>query len=227
MSDRAARSALLTPLLALSLGACAAPVLVDRDEAVPVPARATWAWARRDSTARYEREPAFNDEILNQRLQRAIDTAMQAKGFRRVDDPSTADFILSYHMGLMGGGHGGYQRSAVAIGVGFGSGWPRGGPYGYGSPYLPWGWYSPWGWYGPWGWNAYGSWGWFGPPVLGPRVAGRPTFYRDGALLLLLRQRTTGLVAWQGQYVMDRYDARHLTQEQAQHLVDRLLADLR
>ena len=180
---------------AVLLAACAPAVRSQRDETVPVPQGATWAWAapdtaRRenpDSGARPETRqppgrrawagPDGGDEtgavaIPRQRLRRAVEAAMLAHHFARTADPASADFLLSVTLGE--GGRrpammGGPPPVAVSIGVGIrgGRGWR--GPWGY--PYGAW---MPFGWYQPWGFGYYGYplWGYatipawgYGPPM--------------------------------------------------------------
>ncbi len=40
--------------------------------------------------------PGVGNEIVHQRIQSAIARELQAKGFKLVDDPSTADFVVRY-----------------------------------------------------------------------------------------------------------------------------------
>lgn len=187
-----------------SAAACAPTISSDRDEFISIPQGATWAWGARDTTGRYERDPALSNEITHQRLQRAIEAAMQAKGFRQTADTSQAEFLLTYYMGV--------RRSSMAgrAAVGMGFGW-----------YGGWGRYDPWGWYRPWGW------GWYGPPWWGGAMTTMyPRPYGEGMLVALLRQRSTLDVAWRAQYNMDGYDAHRLSRGRVQEVVNKLFNDL-
>lgn len=188
-----------------SAAACAPAISSDRDEFIPIPQGATWAWGPRDTAALDERDPALGNEIVHQRLQRAIEAAMQAKGFHKTADTSQAEFLLTYYMGV--------RRSAMAgtAVVGMGFGWHGG-----------WGRYHPWGRYSPWGWG----WGWYGSPMWGAAMTMYPRAYGEGMLVAHLRQRSTGDVAWRAQYNMDVYDAHRLSRGRVQEVVNRLFNDL-
>jgi hypothetical protein len=191
--------------LALTLAACAPSVRSDRDETIPVPRGATWTWGAHDSASRFQRDPTLSNEILNQRFHRAIEATMLAKGYRQVTEGGEADFVLTYHMGVARGRPMG--RANVAVGVGFGHG----------------------GRYRPWGWGPYDRWGWgmYGPPMWGVGYgAAYPVAYREGVLLVLLRLRSSGDVAWQGQYDWDVYDSQRVSQQQVQKLVSRIFESL-
>jgi hypothetical protein len=183
-----------------ALAACAPAVRSDRDESIPIPRGATWAWemtggtrqpyepAASDSGAErarprammeprqgmdgYDRDIPFDDVIFSQRFRRAAETAMQAKGFHKVDDPSQAEFLLTFDMGGM----------RVR----------RGGMPGYG-------------------------------PYPGP-YRGSP---RDTRLVVMLKQRERGDVAWRASYVMDMYDMRESSQATAQKIANKVLRELR
>jgi hypothetical protein len=203
-----------------SAAACGPTIRSDRDEAILLPHGATWAWGVRDTTERSDRGPALNDEIVQQRFRRAIEGAMQAKGFRQADDPSQADFLLTFTRGIRGAGAG-PGRVMTAAGVGFYGGWG----------YHPWGWYGPRGFYRPWGFYQPWGWGYFGAPVWGGFVTPMyPAGYRsygESALVAVLRQRSTGDVAWRGRVASDVYDTRRLSQERVQEIVNKLFEDLR
>ena len=236
----------------LLLAACGPAIRTARDEAIPIPQGATWAWGPREGVPRaagpraggeaprptgpraYEPRPdepraddaqdpgglaVPGDEIVLQRFQRAVTAAMQAKGFHQVDAPADADFLLT--VGFRAGGPPGV-RSNTGIGIGIGGMWGGRGRRGW---YSPWG--GPWGagsWgrggmYVPWGWSWYGPMGWGQVPMGG---YGRPMAYRESALVAMLRQRSTGYLAWRGQVATDGYAAGHLTQERMNGLVAKL-----
>jgi hypothetical protein len=201
-----------------ALAACGPTVRSDRDENIPVPRGATWAWGLRDTTASARRGPV-SSEIVQQRFQRAIEETMQAKGYHEVGDTSQADFVLTSRFGE--------RRDAtapvagrMAVGVGVYGGWG----------YQPWGFYRPWG-YRPFGFYHPWGWGWYGAPVWGGVVApAYPVGYRsyeDGALIVVLRHRATGYVAWTGRVTPDQYGSRRLSQERVQEIVNQLFKDLR
>jgi hypothetical protein len=199
------------------LAACGPTVRSDRDESIPVPQGATWAWGARDTTAGYQRGPA-SGEIVEQRFRRAVEATMLAKGYREVADTAQADFALTYRFGERRAGAG-VARSHAVVGFGFYGGW--GHPWGFGRP----GFYRPWGFYQPWGW------GWYGAPAWGGYVTpAYPVGYRsyeDGTLLVVLRHRATGYVAWSGRVTPDEYGSRRMSQDNVQEIVNRLFKDLR
>ncbi len=158
MTSRGWFSPIIVVTAALAAG-CAPSIRSERDDNIPIPQGATWAWANVASAAqdtgaarRYiPRRYTSNevDPIVQQRFRRAIESAMRAKGLRRAEDTAQADFVLGFSFE----GTDAYRRPAVAPVVGFG--YYGGGyrPWGFGAP---WGFYRPWGYYGPWG----GPWGW-------------------------------------------------------------------
>jgi len=203
--------------------ACGPRISSDRDESIAIPHGATWAWASRDSTTPGERNVAESHEIMHQRFRRALEAGMLSKGFHKVDDPAQADFTLSYHVGVpqQGGRQAGHPRVAVATAFYGGWGW---------GPYYPWGpWYG--GRFGRRGFAPYGGfgWGWYGPPVFGWGMAfPYPYAYgpnRSSLVIAILRQSSSGQVAWSGQIVTDEYDA-NMPMKQVQKVVNKLLEGL-
>jgi hypothetical protein len=225
----------------LLLAACGPAIRSARDEAIPIPQGATWAWGPREAGPREDgpreagprgalppsdgaRGPSGaalpGDEIVLQRFQRAVAAAMQTKGFLQVEAPADADFLLT--VGFRAAGPRG-PRGATTIGIGFGGMWGGRGRRGWYAPWGggPWG-YGPWGggWMVvPWGWPWYGPMGWAQVPLSG---AYGPMAYRESALVAMLRQRSTGYLAWRGQVATDGYAAGHLTQERMDALVAKL-----
>lgn len=204
---------------AMSLAAaCASRISSDRDETIPIPQGATWAWSAREAAARYDDDPTSHNEIVAQRFRRAMEGAMQARGFQKVEDASQADFLLSFRFG--GAERQPRARTAAVVGVGW---------------YDPWLWgpYPRRGWYGRpgWGWYGWPGWGFYGPPLWGGAMIPMYQAYPAGpgaiSLVALLRQRSTGYVAWRGQYLIDPYDAQRVSQGRVQEIVDRLFRNLR
>jgi len=157
-------------------------------------------------------DPLRQNEVLLQRFQRAIEAKMESKGFRRVQEASEADFLLSVHLGMSRGGPGRTAAASVGVGVGWGGwgGWRR----------RPgWGWYAP----------NYWDWGWYGPPVWGSvGYVPYPTPRLDGGVVVaLLRERASGQVAWRGQYNADVYDAYQMSEGRVRKVVDQLFEQLR
>jgi hypothetical protein len=207
----------------VSVASCASGIRSDRDESIPVPQGSTWGWASPDTLSRGERGPSPVSEIVQQRFRRAIEAAMLAKGYHQAADAAEADFVLSARFGEPREGVPARRNTAVVVGVSTGWGYR---PWGFGrfGFYRPWGPYEPWGFYQPWGWGFYGApvWGGFGP-AYGP---GRRA-YSDGALVVVLRHRPTGQVAWSGRLGSDALASHRLTQDRVQELTTKLFQGLR
>ena len=203
-------------LVAATLAACAPSVHSARDESIPVPQGASWAWAARDTLTRGGRTSPVG-EIVEQRFRRAMAAAMQAKGFREVGDPAQADFELSAQFGEPGGGAPVRRGGAVLVGIS--TGWYGrwgGGRFGYLGPWGPWGFYQPWGW-GAWGpmWAGYAA------PVYVPGRRG----YSDRALIVVLRDRPSGQVAWSARLASDGLSS-DMTQARVDAVTARLFKSL-
>jgi hypothetical protein len=230
----------------LLLAACGPAIHAARDEAIPIPQGATWAWGPsygaqraggpRNGQPRAEVPPADvtrdpgglavpGDEIVLQRFQRAVAAALQSKGFHQVEAPADAEFLVNVGYQPVGAQ---YRRGGPNIGIGIGIGGMWGGRGRRG-------WYSPWG--GPWGGGSYGAgwmfvpmgWSYYGPVGWGQVPMGgmaRPMAYRESALVVILRQRATGYAAWRGEVATDGYAESHLTQDRMNELVSKLFRKL-
>ena len=169
--------------------ACAPAIRSERDEDIPVPQGATWAWGGGG---------AGNPHAT---------AAMRARGFRKADDSTQADFLLTFSLG----GSEVVRRPVVAttaIGFGF---------YG-GRGYRPWGLY-------PWGW----SFGFAGYPAYGYAASAYPygaNTYNDSWLVVELRLRSDGEVAWIGRYRTEEHQARRMPQAKVQEVVNKLFETL-
>jgi len=213
-------------------------LMSERDEAVPVPHHATWAWAAPDTTGGWERDPALASEITEQRFRRAFDSVMADLHFEQIYHADSADFTLAYHLGvphragaavhpashaavsfgLLLGGTPGYGWGPGLGPPGYGGGWGHG--YALGYPGLGWG-TAAYAWPG-WGWGAYG------PPVYaGSTIATYGAQYGMGALVAVLRSTNNGDVAWEGTYLIDPYELQNVTQHQVHDIVARLMEKLR
>jgi len=216
------RTALAAGAGALALTSCGPTIHSDRDESIPVPRGASWAWARRDTAAGAARAPSEVGEIVQQRFRRAIEATMLAKGYREVPAESGADFALALQFGAPPDGHVARRTGAVAVGVSAGWGYR---PWGFGRIGFsrPWGLLDPWALYQPWG--VYGTpvWGGYAVPVYG----GRRRVYSDRALVVVLRDRPTGEVAWSARLGSDALGSHQLTQDRVRELTDKLFKSLR
>jgi hypothetical protein len=204
------------------LASCAPAIRSERDESIAVPQGATWAWAARDTLARAERGPSSVSEIVQQRLRRAMEATMQQKGYHLVADAAQADFVLSAQFGEPRDGALARVNPAVVVGVSAGWGYGRWGFSRFG--YRPWGAWEPFGLYQPWGWGFYGApvWGGYAVPAYG---SGRRV-YSDRAMVVVLRERSTGQVAWSARLGSDALDSRRLTQDRVQKLANELFRGL-
>jgi hypothetical protein len=221
------------------LAGCAPVVRSQRDEAIPVPQGATWAWAAPDTGGPAERgdreapegpprwarargaDPTGATAIPRQRFHRALEAALDARGFHRVAAATDADFVLT--LAFVGPGQFGPAGARTAVSVGWVGGFGGRGRWG---PNF--GWYQPWGWFGPWAGWAWRPWGfgWYGVPMLEMATA-YPVGARGITMVAYLRLRSSGDVAWRAQYRADAYDLAYLTQQRAREIADKLVASLR
>jgi hypothetical protein len=223
---------------AAALTSCAPAIRSQRDEAIPVPQGATWAWATPDTAgrgapdsagarrpggpARRPRDVAGATAIPRQRLHRALEASLVAKGFHKVDEPSDADFLLTLALDAPGRPGPGPGRTVTAVSVGWYGGFGGWGPRGRFGRFQPWGGFGPW---AGWAWQPWGF-GWYGVPYWGTAAA-YPVAPRDMTVVALLRVRSSGDVAWRAQYRADAYDLAYLSQQHAQEIADKLVASLR
>lgn len=76
------------------------------------------------------------------------------------------------------------------------------------------------GWYGGYGWGVYGA------PTMSTSTT-TPYEYRTGAVLVIIRDRATGRVAWQGLYKKDIHDPTQVSQQSVQMAANDLFKELR
>ena len=60
----------------------------------------TYVWARSPEVKEIEKHAKLQDPQLRTRLQAALDKALQAKGYRPATDPTQADFVIAYRVGI-------------------------------------------------------------------------------------------------------------------------------
>src|SRR5262245_33057008 len=86
----------------LSVAGCSSlKVVVDRDSTIPIPPGSTWAWGPEPPERRPdELDPRVNNSIIHGRVKRSVEAALAQKGFRQVNDPQTADFLVYYRIGV-------------------------------------------------------------------------------------------------------------------------------
>jgi hypothetical protein len=114
---------------AIGLSACT-NISYDRDDSIVVPAGSTVAFAGGRSEGSENLDPAVGNDIVHRRIQSALVTQLQAKGFKLVDNAETADFLVRYFVGVRRGTRqvattSGLGRSAP-MGPGWGWGWGGG-----------------------------------------------------------------------------------------------------
>lgn len=87
----------------LSLSACGTPagnVDVLQSSTASVAPGSTYAWAPVSSASQRASDPRIANDIIQQRIVSAVDSALSAKGFRRVSSPDQATLLVSYYVGL-------------------------------------------------------------------------------------------------------------------------------
>lgn len=121
---------------ALGLGACTTlPVTTDVNPSYSVAACHSYTFAR-EYTANADRPAAWGNPLNADRLRRAIEANLSARGVVRVNDPASADCVIGYAIGT--------RQVLNDYYAGWGPGWGWG--YGWGG--RRWGGY--WGYDGPW-----------------------------------------------------------------------------
>lgn len=100
---RAAAVVLSLALAVPALSACETPggkVTTLQSSSIAVAPGSTYAWAAVDAAHRGSADPRVANDIIQERLKTAVDTALAAKGFRQVSDPAQAQLLVAYHVGL-------------------------------------------------------------------------------------------------------------------------------
>jgi len=120
----------LTALTAVLAVACGGPdITVRRDANLPVPKAASWVWGTRDTVSQYELDPVAQNSMLHSKVKQSIESNLAAKGWKQVNDPSQAQVIVTYHIGIKRTTE--LQGTTSTMGGG--------------------------GWYGGYGWGVYGA----------------------------------------------------------------------
>jgi hypothetical protein len=204
--------ALSLAVCGIMLAGCEDHVTVTRDNLIPVPNGATWAWKpaqprkeRADSrpvTSRdvitpgaretVVRDPDANSEAVRGRVRSAIEQSLNSKGFRQVSDPESADFLVDYHLGV--------RRHNVTVERVYPGAYPGlvCGPF-----------------------RCYESWG-YGPP----EVSFEHIRFREGTFVLDLVQRASKRLAFRAVNER-RVKPDSFTQEQVNDAIRHLLKDLK
>lgn len=121
----------LMALLTLALGACASgfSATYDSDPAHDFSGYQTFAWISENPMIIGQTE-RMTSPLLEGRIMSTVENGLVAKGFSKVDDPETADFVLSFTVGSREEVRvSSYPSSYAGMGMGYGGydGW--GGPY--------------------------------------------------------------------------------------------------
>lgn len=131
----------LTLMAAVALAACnTIPVATDYDPGWTLPSGASFAWIERKGGE--GRDPFVDSDLVQTRVERAVDEQLRAQGLQRVDSAGEAQLLVAYHIGEeeridIDTFHSwyGYYPCWGCYGAGY---WPRHG-YGHGYGYDPFG----------------------------------------------------------------------------------------
>ena len=88
---------------AFTCAACTSPagnVTVLRPADTLVIAGSTYSWAPLSTQDLLSRDPRIDNADARRRIRSAIDMSLSAKGYRQVSDPSAAELLVSYRVGL-------------------------------------------------------------------------------------------------------------------------------
>ena len=120
MKSRLLLLSLLAVLATVALAGCDDHVIIDRDSSIAIRKGMTWAWrpsgpppaaanrAYRNSpdrppsgyTPSYQRNPNWENDIVRNRIARAFEQALNARGLVQVGDPNNADFLVDYQFAV-------------------------------------------------------------------------------------------------------------------------------
>lgn len=126
-------------LLAMATGvlvaACGPTITSDRDSTIPIPAGATVEFEGGTLEGTNQLDPAVQNNIVHRRIQLAIVTQLQQRGFTMVDSTREATFRVRYYIGVTSStslvttttGVGMMGPGMGMMGPGWGMGWGMGG----------------------------------------------------------------------------------------------------
>lgn len=84
-------------LAALILAACnTIPVATDYDPGWSLPSGARYAWIERKGEGR---DPFVDSDLVQARVERAVDEQLRAQGLQRVEGADAAQLLVAYHIG--------------------------------------------------------------------------------------------------------------------------------
>ena len=115
-----------------TIAACGPTISSDRDSTIPIPAGATVEFEGGTVDGPQQVDPAVQNNIVHRRIQLAIVSQLQQKGYKLVDSNQAATFRVRYFVGIK------QNTEYVTTTTGVAS--PYYGPWGYGY-----GWGAGWG----------------------------------------------------------------------------------
>lgn len=181
----------------LSLGACStAEISVDRDAAIVIPAASSYSWGKLADVAAPTPDTADFDNDI---VRRRLQSAINAELQRQglhLSEQSTGRFEVSYHIGVI-------RKKATEI--------SRDMPLG--SPMVRCGARTCW---------SSLNWGYMGPPL----ETVREYEYREGSLIIDVRESDSGRLAWRGVYRDTLRNAGPITDETISKIVTQTLKGL-
>ncbi len=90
-------SVVLLLLVTLGLAGCTGiPVSTDYDTSRQFPALSTYAWMV--PKQKLVQDPAVDNDLMNNRVMRAVDDQLLARGFKKATGDSSVDFLITYHV---------------------------------------------------------------------------------------------------------------------------------
>ena len=119
------------------IAACGPTISSDRDSTIPIPAGATVEFEGGSVEGPQQVDPAVQNNIVHRRIQLAIVSQLQQKGYTLVDSNQAATFRVRYFVGIKQNTEYVTTTTGVASpyygpwGYGYGYGWGAG--YGYGG----------------------------------------------------------------------------------------------
>lgn len=181
----------------LSLGACStAEISVDRDAAIVIPAASSYSWGKLADVAAPTPDTADFDNDI---VRRRLQSAINAELQRQgllLSEQSTGRFEVSYHIGVI-------RKKATEI--------SRDMPMV--SPMVRCGARTCW---------SSLNWGYMGPPL----ETVREYEYREGSLIIDVRESDSGRLAWRGVYRDTLRNAGPITDETISKIVTQTLKGL-
>lgn len=185
-------------LVVMALAACATSpkvsVLASAEQ--PVAAK-TYAWEMVAPQSAAEQHPAIDNDIIRSRTEQAINAALAAKGYERVNDRSLAELLVAYRIGLRSGTETrveerpSMRHPRIITCSRFGCG------------------------------NAF-DWGYYGPP----EVSVREITYTEGGLMVDVKNRATNTLVWRALYKDRVRGTKDGTQEGLNAIASETLASL-